>query len=244
MTSLRLRNDWKTLFIALGLVASVGVIAGCSTGETVDDDSAEEAERPDDHGDHHDHSFEDPEEWAERWNDPERDEWQRPEAVVEAMEIEEGMTVADLGAGTGYFVPHLAEAVGEEGEVVAIDIEESMLEFIDDKVDEQGLDNVRTLLAEPDDTGLQPDSVDRILTVNTWHHIPDREEYSAHLAERLVDGGSVFNIDFHEDSPTGPPVEHRLDPEVVIAEMEAGGLDAEVVDVDLPRQYVVVGSAR
>lgn len=194
-----------------------------------------------DHADHHDHQFEDPEEWAERWNDPERDEWQEPGAVVSAMDMSPGDTVADLGAGTGYFVPFLAEAVGPEGNVIAVDIEPSMLAFIDDLAREQELENVETLEADPEDSNLPESSVDRILTVNTWHHIPDRTDYAAHLLERLNEGGSVWVVDFREDSPMGPPPEHRLPPEEVMAELEAGGFQAELHELGLDRQYVVVG---
>lgn len=257
--------------LVFALVAMAGVllvvVAGCSTPSPADDqpDPAEHQQHDDeqaddhdhddeqadehdhdhdhDHGDsdHHHHSFDDPEEYAERWNDPERDEWQQPEEVIEAMGVEEGMTVADLGAGTGYFVPFLSEAVGDDGTVIAVDIEESMLEFIEAMADEKGLENVETVLAEADHSGLEESSVDRILTVNTWHHIPNREDYAAHLAETLTDGGSVWNVDFHEDSPVGPPEDHRLDPQVVIDEMEAGGLDAYEHKLRLERQYIVVG---
>ncbi len=195
------------------------------------------------HGDHHARSFDDPESYAERWNHPERDAWQRPDLVIEAMEIEEGMAVADLGAGTGYFIPHLAEAVGDEGVVYAVDIEEEMLRYIDEMVEELGLDNVETVKAEASSSNLEEASVDRILTVNTWHHIPERGEYSRHLRERLQAGGSVWVVDFTKDSPTGPPAEHRLEPDSVARELEAGGLRAELRELDLDRQFVVVGAA-
>ncbi len=215
----------------------------------IDETAADEEHQGHHHGhddhhghDHHDHSFDDPEKYAQRWNDPARDEWQQPQAIIEAMEIEEGMAVADIGAGTGYFIPHLAEAVGEEGTVLAVDIEQSMLDYIDDMAEELELDNVETVLATGDGSGLEEASVDRIITVNTWHHIPNRAQYSAHLLERLTDDGSVWVVDFHEDSPVGPPVEHRLAPEVVIDELEAGGFDAEVHQLQLERQYIVVGT--
>lgn len=193
-----------------------------------------------DHSGHHDHRFDDPEEYAEQWNDPERDDWQQPEDILAAMAIEPGMTVADLGAGTGYFVPFLADAVGDEGTVVAIDIEASMLEYIENLAADHDLTNLETLQAGTDTTGLEPGQVDRILTVNTWHHFPDRPDYAAHLHERLADGGSLWVVDYQEDSPSGPPREHRLPPQVVVDELEAGGFDAEIHPLELPRQFVIV----
>lgn len=252
---------------AISLCAAIILLAACSSTPAVDDDpqppaavadgDAELDEPHDDHGhhgdkkhergdeehehqDHHDHRFKDPELYAELWNNPERDQWQRPKAIIEAMEIEEGMTVADLGAGTGYFIPYLAEAVGEGGTVLAVDIEPSMLEYIDDMAQEMGLENVETVLAEPEDSGFEEASVDRLLTVNTWHHIPNRGQYSAHLRERLTEHGAVWIVDYHEDSPQGPPEDHRLHPDVVMGELEEGGLSPELVDLQLERQFVVV----
>ena len=192
------------------------------------------------HG-HHDHRFQDPEEYAQRWNNPERHQWQQPAEIIAAMAITPGMTVADLGAGTGYFIPFLSHAVGEEGQVLAVDIEEAMLEFISASAEQEGWTNVATVLAAAE-TGLEEASVDRIVTINTWHHIPNRREYSRHLATRLKDGGSVWVVDFHEESPMGPPAEHRLSPEVVIAELEAGGFHAELHPLRLERQYIVVAT--
>lgn len=191
--------------------------------------------------DHYDHSFDNPERYADDFNDPERDEWQRPTQVVEAMKIDEGMTVADLGAGTGYFIPHLARAVGNDGQVLAVDIEPDMLDFIMKMVAEKDIAPVDTVLARPEDTRLEKASVDRILTVNTWHHIPNRGDYAQHLASRLKEGGSVWVVDFERDAPMGPPRRHRLTPESIMKELEAGGFDARVHDLGLPHQFVVVG---
>lgn len=191
--------------------------------------------------DHYDHSFDNPERYADQFNDPERDEWQRPAHVVEAMGLEEGFTVADLGAGTGYFIPYLSDAVGTTGQVLAVDIEPEMLQFISKMTTKQDIGNVDTVRARPEHTRLDESSVDRILTVNTWHHIPNRERYAQHLASRLKEGGSVWVVDFKRDAPMGPPRQHRLSPESIVQELEAGGLDAQVQDLDLPHQFVVVG---
>lgn len=80
-------------------------------------------------GDHH-HAFANPEELARKWNDPKRDEWQHPEQIIDALALEPGETVADLGAGTGYLVAHLSNAVGKDGTVIAIDAEPAMIEYL------------------------------------------------------------------------------------------------------------------
>ena len=192
-------------------------------------------------GDHYEHRFDNPERFADDWNDPARDDWQKPEMVIEAMGIKEGMTVADLGTGTGYFVPHLAQAVGQDGRVLAVDIEPAMLRYVEKTAEKRALANVDTVLAKPSDTQLGRSSVDRVLTVNTWHHIPKRETYAEHLAERLNKGGSLWVIDFHKEAPMGPPKRHRLAPRTVARELKAGGFNPEILDLGLPHQYVVVG---
>ena len=237
--------------IAVGLVLSMG----CSTSPEIEDEGVHAHHEDDahqaphthesrahhDHLGHHDHRFEDAESYAKRWNDPARHEWQQPEQVVAAMEIEEGMTVADLGAGTGYFLPFLSEAVGPEGRVLAADVEPSMLEYMQGLIDEMELTNVEIIHADYDHSRLPEGAVDRLITVNTWHHIADRGEYSAHLRTRLTEEGSVWIVDFHQDSPTGPPAHHRLPEDVVVQELQAGGLNAAVHPLRLERQYIVVG---
>lgn len=194
------------------------------------------------HGAHdgHHHAFDDPAKYAESWNSPERDAWQRPDEVIRVMAIEPGARVADLGTGTGYFVPHLSKAVGPSGKVLALDVEESMVKWVVDAAAEQGLGNVEAQKIPYDSTAQEPGSLDRILTVNTWHHFSDRVAYSAHLKSVLKPDGMLVVVDFTKDAPSGPPPEMRLAPEVVISELEAGGLVAEVVPTELERQYVIV----
>lgn len=190
---------------------------------------------------HHDRAFKNPEDHAAHWNSPEREAWQRPAAVVEAMGIEPGMSVADIGAGTGYFIPFLVGQVGPNGIVYAIDVEDAMLRYIDDEAATRGWVNVETLRARANDSGLEPASVDRILSVNTWHHIPERESYAAHLMTTLRPGGSVWIVDYDKDAPQGPPANHRMTPEQIISELEAAGFEAELHELHLERQFLVVG---
>ena len=189
------------------------------------------------HGGHH-HSFADVERFERIFDDPARDEWQRPADVVAMLELSPGMTVADVGAGTGYFMPHLAEAVGPEGRVLALDTEPNMVEHMRSRAEEAGLGTVEARAVSPGDPGLEPGSVDRILIVDTWHHIAERPAYAARLAEALRPGGFVLVVDFTRDAPEGPPPEMRLSPETVVEELNAA-LDAELLEEELPRQYVV-----
>jgi SAM-dependent methyltransferase len=92
-----------------------------------------------------------------------------------------------------------------------------------------------------DDPGLADGSVDRLLVVDTWHHLPRRAQYAAAMNRALRPGGFVVVVDFTAESPEGPPAHARLSPATVIAELQAGGFSARTVEESLPLQYVVIG---
>jgi len=187
------------------------------------------------------HGFPDPQTYAHRLDDPARDEWQRPKEVVGLLRCGEGMTAVDLGAGTGYFIGYLSEAVGAEGRVLALDTEQSMIDAMVARIQRDELSNVRPGLVSSDDLALIPGSVDRILVVNTWHHISERVAYGEKLLPGLRPGGLLLIVDFTMDSPVGPPSHKRLTHDTVVRELEAAGFVAEVVEESLPYQYAVAG---
>jgi SAM-dependent methyltransferase len=149
------------------------------------------------------------------------------------------MTVADLGAGTGYLEPYLSRAVGPQGHVLALDVEPSMVAYMRDRAAREGLANVEARQVAPDDPGLAAGSVDRIVIVDTWHHLPDRPSYSKKLAAALAPGGTVTIVDFTLVSKMGPPVAERVAADQAIDELGAAGLRGEIVPEALPEQYVV-----
>jgi cyclopropane fatty-acyl-phospholipid synthase-like methyltransferase len=187
------------------------------------------------------HRFEKADDWAPMFDDPQRDAWQRPDAVVAALALSPGMTVADVGAGTGYFEKRLAVAVGA-GKVIAIDIEPDMVRYLRERAQREGTPNVEARLATPDDPNLAAGSVDRILIVDTWHHIGDRVAYAKKLAAALKRGGFVLVVDFTLETTRGPPKQHRLAPAAVIDELRQAGLNAAIVEAGLPDQYAIKGA--
>jgi len=190
------------------------------------------------HG-HGQHRFADADTWSQVFDDPARDDWQRPGEILRALELEPNMTVADIGAGTGYFSVRLARAV-PQGEVIATDIEPDMVRFLNERAHREGLTNLRGLLATHTTSGLAPRSVDRILLVHVWHHLDgDRAAYARDLAAALEPGGRVLIVEFQLSAQRGPPKEMRVPPEAVIASLEHAGLSATLAPVDLPEQYVV-----
>ena len=106
----------------------------------------------------------------------------------------------------------------------------------------EGLANVAARQVAQDDPGLTTASVDRVLIVDTWHHLPSRVAYGRRLAEALRSGGSVVVVDFTLESELGPPRSARLSAEQVVAELASAGMDARIVPEDLPEQYVVVAT--
>jgi len=200
------------------------------------------------HGDGYQMDFSEVERFARHFDDPKRDAWQRPAEVVALMQLGPGQTVADIGAGTGYFLPHLARAVGQKGRVFALDVEPNMVEYMRRRIRELGVSqlgaaHVEAAVVPPDDPKLAPASVDRILIVNTWHHIGQRSAYAGKLARALKRGGSVWVVDFTRESDIGPPADHRISAEDVLAEFARAGFEAAIVsDETLPKQYVVRAS--
>ncbi len=191
--------------------------------------------------DHFDHRFEKAEEWTKQFDDPKRDLWQKPQRVVELLNIKPGMTVADIGAGTGYFLATFSKAVGKTGSVHGLDIETDMVRYMKERAKKEGLTNVTARVVEQKDPGLAPHSTDRIVIVNTWHHIPDRVAYAKKLVAALKPGGTIAIIDYTKEAKRGPPVQFRMGPKKVAAELTQAGLRATVLDEDLPLQYMVVG---
>lgn len=195
------------------------------------------------HAVHHgSHRFEGAERWAAMFDDPGRDAWQRPEEVVALMKVAPGGKVADLGAGTGYFLPHLSRAVGPEGKVLALDVEPDMVRYMEARVAREQLANVEVRQVALDDPALEPSSVDRVLIVNTWHHIEARAAYAERLARALRPGGRVVIVDFTQETDRGPPPPQRVTAEAITAELGSAGLSVELLAETLPDQFVVVGS--
>ena len=187
------------------------------------------------------HGFPDPQTYAHHLDDPARDEWQRPKEVVELLQCSPGMTAVDLGAGTGYFIGYLSEAVGAGGRVLALDTERSMIDLMETRIEQEQLRNVRPYIVAPDDPALAARSVDRILIVNTWHHISERVAYAEKLLAALRPGGLLLIVDLTMESPVGPPAHKRLTHDTVVHELEAAGFAANLVEESLPYQYVVAG---
>lgn len=190
--------------------------------------------------DHMDHRFDDPERFAKSFDDPARDAWQMPARVIEALGLRADGTVADIGAGTGYFTMRLATAV-PQGTVYAVDVEASMLEFIRKRAHGEHAMNVVTVQAASDSPNL-PKPVDAILIVNTYHHLPSRVSYFGTIKASLTASGRIAIVDYRKDAPSGPPPEFRFEAAQIIAEMQQAGYRLEAQHDFLPQQHFLVFS--
>ena len=150
--------------------------------------------------------------------------------------------MADVGTGTGYFVPYLSRAVGEGGRVLALDVEPTMIDYVKNRAARDKLNNVEARVVKVDDPEIEKGTVDRIVIVNTWHHIPEREHYGKKLLAALAPKGEVWLIDFTMESQHGPPKAHRIPPDQAIAELRAAGFETRLDTALLTDQYIAIGS--
>jgi ubiquinone/menaquinone biosynthesis C-methylase UbiE len=174
---------------------------------------------------------------------PDRAAWQKPELVMDALRIAENATVADVGAGSGFFTVRLARRVGPNGVVYAEDIQPPMLESIKRRVSREGLNNVVTRLGTATDTKLPKGALDAVLVVDVYQEVQDeasRIRLLRHLADTLKPQGRIGIVNYKpgEGGP-GPEPQRRLDRAIVETEVRAAGL--RVLDsVTLPFQYLLV----
>lgn len=173
--------------------------------------------------------------------DPEREEWQKPEEVVKKLALRPGESVADIGAGSGYFTVRFARTVGPAGKVYAVDIDREMLAHITKRAKEEHLENIQTVLADTHDPKLADSSVDLMFICDTLHHISERAKYYPLLVRALKPEGRLVNIDFEKrDLPLGPPLAMKIDKRDMIKEAEAGGFRLSQDFDFLKYQYFLV----
>jgi SAM-dependent methyltransferase len=194
--------------------------------------------RPQSGPDHMEHRFDDPERYAKSFDDPARDGWQLPARVIEALALPPTASVADIGAGTGYFTVRIAKAV-PRGTVYGVDVEPSMVDYIRKRAAGDGLKNVVPVLAGAATPNL-PQPVDMALIVDTYHHLPNRAAYFRDLKRSLAPDGRVAIVDFRKDSPDGPPPEFRFEAEQIVAEMGQAGYRLDRKYDFLPRQHFLI----
>jgi SAM-dependent methyltransferase len=176
-----------------------------------------------------------------RFENPERDRWQKPDLVVAMLGDLTGKTVMDLGSGTGYFTFRMFEAGAR---VIAADVDERFLSLVKEKqatMPRMAVGGVETRLVPYDSPSILPGELDIFFTVNTYHHIEDRVAYLKQVHQGLKSGGKAVIVDFFKaDLPVGPPMDIKLSEEQVKAELlQAGFTDVRIDTQSLFYQYII-----
>jgi ubiquinone/menaquinone biosynthesis C-methylase UbiE len=171
---------------------------------------------------------------------PDRETWQKPDAIMDALGIYDGSSVADLGAGGGWFTVRLARRVGPTGRVYAQDIQKPMIESMERRFRREGLRNVTTVLGTPEDPNL-PALVDAVLIVGVYGEVVQPVEFLQNVRNTLRPTGRVGVVDFRKDGlGPGPPLEDRVDEAVVIKDAAQAGLRRINRPTPLPFQYLLI----
>jgi cyclopropane fatty-acyl-phospholipid synthase-like methyltransferase len=216
-------NRNSLLKIALILLSCAGLSAGFAVAQSPHT---------------HEHSFGGAEKWAQVFDDPQRDAWQKPHEVIQALALKPDAVIADIGSGTGYFSARFANMV-PKGRVYGVDTEPDMVKYLAERAKREGLNNITAVAGTSDDPRL-PEKADLIILVDVFHHIGDRERYFRKLSESLKPGGRIAIIDFRMDSPDGPPKSARIAPDRVKTELKGAGYALVQEHTFLPNQYFLV----
>lgn len=167
---------------------------------------------------------------AEMFNRKASDPKNKPDEILEALELGQGQKVVDIGTGGGYFSLRFAEAVGKDGRVFAVDTNPKFLEFIKNGAKKKGLNNVETVLAIEDNPNLPEQSIDLIFMRNVCHHLPNRAEYFKRLKGALKPDGRIAIIEYRAGGGRFSfhrKFGHYVPKEIIIAEMKEAGYRLE-----------------
>ncbi len=171
---------------------------------------------------------------------PDRALWQKPDQIMDSLNIADGSRVADLGAGGGWFTVRLARRVGPNGVVYAQDVQPQMLDAIEYRVSREGLTNVETVLGTTESPML-PAGLDAILIVDVIGEVSDPVAWLSDAVRALKPQGRLGIVDFtKEGGGPGPPMEARVEPDAVVEAAHAAGLRLLSHETYLTYQFLLV----
>ncbi len=176
--------------------------------------------------------------WLDR---PERAQREQPEKVLDLLGITRGMTVADVGAGTGYFTVRLARRVGANGSVLATEVQREMLAMLDARLVREKLDNVRLIPATEHQARLPERCCDLVLLVDVYHELSDPAGIMAGIRRALRDHGRLVLVEYRGEDPKVPiKPEHKMTLAQIRKELEPLGFAFVKSLEDLPDQRIVI----
>ena len=178
---------------------------------------------------------------ADWLNRPEREKTEMPDRLLDALQIEPGMTVADVGAGIGYFSWRIARRVGAEGRVLAVEIQPEMLERLGAEMRKRDIGNVRSILGTPVDPNLPAQSVNLALMVDVYHEFRHPEAMVGKIRRSLKDDGRMVLVEYRGEDPTVPiRPEHKMTARQVLLEILPMGFRLQSRLDFLPWQHVFI----
>jgi len=171
----------------------------------------------------------------------ERERMEQPEKVLDALSIKSGMVVADVGAGVGYFSLRLAKRVGDDGRVLAVDVQQKMLDLLKRNMESERLTNIGFILGTPKDPGLPENAVDVALLVDVYHELQYPEEMMAKIRKSLKPDGRLVLVEYRGEDPTVPiKPEHKMTAAQVLGELEPMGFRIKDTLEFLPWQHIFI----
>jgi predicted methyltransferase len=176
--------------------------------------------------------------WLDRGD---RETSEQPEHVLDVLGVKPGMTVADVGAGSGYFTVRIARRIAPNGHVLATDLQPEMLDLLRAKVKEAKLTNVVPVLATESDAKLPRGELDLVLMVDVYHELPKPAQTLAQVRAALRPGGRIALVEYRGEDPEVPiKPEHKTTLVQMRRELEANGFVFRSSDESLPQQRIIV----
>jgi SAM-dependent methyltransferase len=175
--------------------------------------------------------------WLDR---AEREAEEQPSRAMKLLGVTAGMTVADIGAGSGYFTERLAKLVGPSGQVYAADIQQGMLDLIARRLASQNLQNVTLVRSEPSNPRLPPNAIDLALMVDVYHELSEPQVVLRHIATALKSDGRLVLIEYKgEDADIPILPSHKMTVAQAKLELESEGYVLVSANSSLPRQHLL-----
>jgi ubiquinone/menaquinone biosynthesis C-methylase UbiE len=177
--------------------------------------------------------------WLER---VERAGEERPDEVIDAMRLQPGEVVADVGVGSGYFARRIARSVGPEGHVYGVDIQPEMLRILEESLEKEAITNVEPVLGGAGNPNLPTGEIDWILLVDVYHEFSEPARMLARMRDSLAPGGRVALLEYRLEDATGDHIyaDHRMSVRQVLAEWQAAGYELVDLYEFLPSQHMFI----